>query len=222
MLFILGTWYLNLRALRLHTGEVCCKRTRHCSVKETLLSHQWCRNTSHCSIIYSNSSWECQGSFYTGNLSTVVSTKRFLPVDNGSFPHSWRQVKTNWKSPPPQGESNGQVSTVLSVNDCCQQTTEKSLVSLPKGQVTTGNLWDAWSFGCVSIMLGPSPDFIPQICSNLMASLWLVIFQLLCCNKYFRKTKMFQANATVSSRLAGRFHSFAHRASTPVVTSTLT
>ena len=26
--FILGTWYLNLRVLRLRTGEVCCKRTR--------------------------------------------------------------------------------------------------------------------------------------------------------------------------------------------------
>ncbi len=29
--FILGTWYLYLRALRLHTGEVCCKPTHHCS-----------------------------------------------------------------------------------------------------------------------------------------------------------------------------------------------
>ncbi len=28
MVFILGTWYLNLRVLRLHAGEVCCKRTR--------------------------------------------------------------------------------------------------------------------------------------------------------------------------------------------------
>ena len=29
MVFILGTQYLYLRALRLHTGQVCCKRTRH-------------------------------------------------------------------------------------------------------------------------------------------------------------------------------------------------
>ncbi len=34
MVFILGTWYLNLWVLRLHAGEVCCKRTRQC--KNTL------------------------------------------------------------------------------------------------------------------------------------------------------------------------------------------
>ena len=45
MVFILGTWYLYLRALRLRMGEVCCKRTCHCGELSLFLhvysSHQY-------------------------------------------------------------------------------------------------------------------------------------------------------------------------------------
>ncbi len=41
MVFILGTWYLNLRVLRLHMGEVCCKRTRHCGALDGVRCSAW-------------------------------------------------------------------------------------------------------------------------------------------------------------------------------------
>ncbi len=84
---------------------------------------------------------------------------------------------------------------------------------LPGGQVTARRLWNASSFGCVSVMVGYFSKRFLHYCSCLKPRVlvWLGIFWL-CCFEHFREKQICLGQISPAV-----FHQYARRASTPFV-----